>query len=144
MRIKNKMSMGPHTCSPGRLLTPFPICVSSQSSCSSPSVPDRLPSLSPKIHRNRTFKIHGLFKIHTNYSDRPIMTNFTFLFNLNSFNCFIFMLPHRSSSLYTCHFSLSFSPPHTIFSVSRPLIPSFSAILSLMLLIRGANSILLS
>lgn len=137
------MLMGPHTCSPGRLLTPFPICVSSQSSCSSPSVPDRLPSLSPKIHRIGHLKF-SLVQIHTNYSDRPIMTNFTFLFNLNSFNCFIFMLPHLSSSLYTCHFSLSFSPPHTIFSVSRPLIPSFSAILSLMLLIRGANSILLS
>lgn len=41
------------TCSPGRLLTPFPICVSSQSSCSSSSVPDRLPSLPPLLHHAR-------------------------------------------------------------------------------------------
>ena len=65
------------TWSPGCLLTPFTICVSSQSSCSSPSDPERLPSLPRRLHTNKllhlTFPQFGAQPLHS-ITTNPILS----------------------------------------------------------------------
>lgn len=112
------------TCSPGRLLTPFSICVCSQSSCSSSSVADRLPSLPPLL-------LHQKYK--TDNTESFFVFTYIQLFSTSEQMPFIlfYLLKLTVSLVALSHGIISF-------------LPSFSAILSLMLFIRGANSILLS